>query len=229
MSLPAIRNLKLPVPAIVDHDVIEAHKGEPLRIATNINGLVVDVCNYLNLKEPPTDQQVQILTDFVAKEFGNLTTDDVMLAFRKAASGKLNIDSNQYANLSIFYWGKVLAAYEVFVRDVDKQSQAYESRPEYRGLTPDEFVSSGTKAKVDKLLEELAAKKTAWRKEKVRPSINHSEMYDIRCREFAMKFADKFGSRDTARKAWELRIDRRRWNESKDLAWVDVELAKLAD
>lgn len=216
-----------------DEQALTAHQSEPLRIA-NCEVVVLEVCSYLNLKEPPTPSQRQALADFLQTQFPTLSTDDVKLAFKRAASGELGFDASGFNQLSIFFWGKALSAYSNYL----SQSLPKEPPAEYKGLTPDEFVATGTKAKVDALIKELADKKTAWmrgergtakRELGKLDSLSHREMYDQKCLEFAMINSDKFGGRDTARKAWELRIPRSRWNESKDLSWVDVELDKLAD
>lgn len=146
---------------VLDAEVLKAHtEGQPLRVA-DLPELISQATNYMNLKEPLSAEQKAIIADFLLSEFPTLTTDDVMIAIKRAASGKLGIDTEHYNNLSVFYWGKILGAYSDYLR---KQNAAeYKTRSEEYYLSPKEFVESGTQAKVHALLEELASKKTAWK------------------------------------------------------------------
>lgn len=208
-----------------DNEMLTAHSSEPLRLS-DCRTLVVDVCTYLNLREPPTRVQQESLVDFMKTQFGNLSSDDVILAFKRAASGQLGFEPDTFNQLSIFFWGKVLSTYTKQLQ----QNTPKELPPEYRGLSPEEFVTSGTKAKVDAVIEELARKKTDWRNKGSEASTNsltHDQLYDMKMNQFVIAYQDRFGSRVAAREVWEKTINRARWNESTSLAWVDEEIGKL--
>jgi hypothetical protein len=182
---------------------------------------VLSVCAYLNLKDPPSEQQRNALADFISSQFGDLTTEDVLLAFKRAASGELKVDAN-LSQLSIFFWGRVLSAHNESLKAIPNPAQS----DDY-GMTAKEFVESGTKAKVDKALDELAAKTTAWRNDgPTGNKLTHGDMYAMRRDEFALLYADKFGSRWNAREVWNKAVPLKRWMASLDTEWVDVELGK---
>ena len=150
--------------ALSEVEVIEAHAtGDVLRNA-DLSALINDVSYYLNIKEPATAQQVSAVSDFLRTEFGNLTTGDVLMAFKKAASGKLNIDPEHYNNLSILYWGKIMSAYSSFLKEEKQHHRSTQAPADYDDISAIP-INEETKRNIDKLLAELAAKKTAWRDE----------------------------------------------------------------
>jgi hypothetical protein len=148
--------------ALPDGEVLTAHEtGDELRKA-DLTDTITRVTYYLNLKEPPTNQQIDMVADFLRSEFAHLTTEDVLLAFKKAASGKLGIDPQAFNNMSIFYWGKILNAYNEFLKE---QRLHYREPIKVSEGEPYDFLnpypmSEETKAKVDALIAELVAKKT---------------------------------------------------------------------
>lgn len=59
----------------------------------------------------PTDEEKFVLINFIKTNFGNLTPEEIKLAFEWAISGKLGIDAKCYENFSCEYFGRIAKAY----------------------------------------------------------------------------------------------------------------------
>lgn len=59
----------------------------------------------------PTEEEKFVLINFIKTNFGNLTPEEIKLAFEWAVSGKLGIDAKCYENFSCEYFGRIAKAY----------------------------------------------------------------------------------------------------------------------
>lgn len=102
---------------------------------------------------------------------------------------------------------------------------------EARWAAGDYKVSESTRQQLDGFYAAMTDKATRWRNERFNPfkvgGMTHSETYAIARDEFAFAYSDKFAGRDNARKIFEAHVPAKRWNESKDMQWVDEEIGKL--
>ena len=62
----------------------------------------------------PTDEEKFVLLNFIKSNFGNLTPEEIKLAFEYAVAGKYNIDVKCYENFSCEYFGRIIKAYLEF-------------------------------------------------------------------------------------------------------------------
>lgn len=62
----------------------------------------------------PTDEEKFVLLNFIKSNFGNLTPEEIKLAFEYAVAGKYNIDVKCYENFSCEYFGRIIKAYFEF-------------------------------------------------------------------------------------------------------------------
>ena len=65
----------------------------------------------------PTEEEKFVLTNFVKSNFGNNTCEEIKLAFEIAVAQKLNIDSKCYENFSCEYFGRIMNAYNDYVKE----------------------------------------------------------------------------------------------------------------
>ena len=59
----------------------------------------------------PTDEEKYVLLNFIKSNFGNLTPEEIKLAFEYAVAGKYNIDVKCYENFSPLYFASIMNAY----------------------------------------------------------------------------------------------------------------------
>jgi hypothetical protein len=64
----------------------------------------------------PTEEEKFVLLNFIRSNFGNVTPEEIKLAFEWAVSGKLGIDAKCYENFSCEYFGRIIKAYIDFSR-----------------------------------------------------------------------------------------------------------------
>lgn len=62
----------------------------------------------------PTDEEKFVLLNFIKSNFGNLTPEEIKLAFEYAVAGKYNVDVKCYENFSCEYFGRIIKAYLEF-------------------------------------------------------------------------------------------------------------------
>jgi len=62
----------------------------------------------------PSDEEKFVLINFIRSNFGNLTPEEIKLAFEYAVAGKFNIDAKCYENFSCEYFGRIIKAYNEF-------------------------------------------------------------------------------------------------------------------
>jgi len=65
----------------------------------------------------PTEEEKFVLTNFVKSNFGNNTCEEIKLAFEMAVAQKLNIDAKCYENFSCEYFGRIMNAYNDYVKE----------------------------------------------------------------------------------------------------------------
>lgn len=65
----------------------------------------------------PTDEEKYVLLNFIRSNFGNLTPEEIKLAFEYAISGKFEIDVKCYENFSCEYFGRIVNAYIEYSRN----------------------------------------------------------------------------------------------------------------
>ena len=65
----------------------------------------------------PTEEEKFVLTNFVKSNFGNNTCEEIKLAFEMAVAQKFNIDSKCYENFSCEYFGRIMNAYNDYVKE----------------------------------------------------------------------------------------------------------------
>jgi hypothetical protein len=64
----------------------------------------------------PTEEEKFVLLNFIRSNFGNVTPEEIKLAFEWAVSGKLGIDAKCYENFSCEYFGRIMKAYIDYAR-----------------------------------------------------------------------------------------------------------------
>lgn len=79
----------------------------------------------------PTDEEKFVLLNFIKSNFGNLTPEEIKLAFEYAVAGKYNIDVKCYENFSCEYFGRIIKAYNEYSIEETKaiRNKVIESEP----------------------------------------------------------------------------------------------------
>jgi len=79
----------------------------------------------------PTDEEKFVLLNFIKSNFGNLTPEEIKLAFEFAVAGKFNIDAKCYENFSCEYFGRIIKAYNEYSIEETKaiRNKVVESEP----------------------------------------------------------------------------------------------------
>jgi hypothetical protein len=77
----------------------------------------------------PTEEEKFVLLNFIRSNFGNLTPEEIKLAFELAVSGKLGIDAKCYENFSCEYFGRIMNAYIEYARQETKSVPKEEESP----------------------------------------------------------------------------------------------------
>ncbi len=65
----------------------------------------------LRASNMPTEEEKFVLLNFIRSNFGNLTPEEVKLAFEYAVAGRFKIDAKCYENFSCEYFGRIVNAY----------------------------------------------------------------------------------------------------------------------
>lgn len=105
----------LAVGKALETKLIQARTGHTLRML-NDNDLK-QVLRYamvlvgLRSNNMPTDEEKFVLLNFIRSNFGNMTLEEIKLAFDFAVSGKLGIDAKCYENFSCEYVGRILSTF----------------------------------------------------------------------------------------------------------------------
>lgn len=71
----------------------------------------------LGFKNPVESQVIKAMGVFIQSEFGNFCLEDLAIAFRKAAAGKLSIDVKHYQTFDMQYLGDVCKAYTKYRKE----------------------------------------------------------------------------------------------------------------
>lgn len=66
----------------------------------------------------PTIEEKTFLIEFIKRNFGGHTCEEIKLAFEMAASGRLEVDSRHFENFSCEYVGRILTAYRGWAKNV---------------------------------------------------------------------------------------------------------------
>jgi len=79
----------------------------------------------------PSDEEKFVLLNFIRSNFGNLTPEEIKLAFEYAVAGKFNIDAKCYENFSCEYFGRIIKAYNKYSIEETKaiKNKVIESEP----------------------------------------------------------------------------------------------------
>ena len=59
----------------------------------------------------PNDHEKTILVNYIKKNYGGHTAEEIKLAFEKAINGELEVDATCFENFSVLYFSKVMNAY----------------------------------------------------------------------------------------------------------------------
>jgi hypothetical protein len=78
----------------------------------------------------PVDEEKAVLIDFILTEYEGHTVSEIMLAFKMAVAGKLNVDANCYENFSVLYFAKIMSAYREWARKTVPLLQAPPQEPQ---------------------------------------------------------------------------------------------------
>lgn len=72
-------------------------------------------------KNIPVKEEIDVLFEFITKNFGNHTPEEIKMAFNMAVSGRLTVDSNCYENFSCEFFGRIMSAYRKWAQNEIKQ------------------------------------------------------------------------------------------------------------
>jgi hypothetical protein len=109
----------------------------------------------------PSDEEKFVLLNFIRTNFGNLTPEEIRLAFELAMAGKFSIDAKCYENFSCEYFGRIMKAYIEYSR---QETKSVKKEPEVVSPPPtDQQIRSMAIETInfyaDKLKESKEAKK----------------------------------------------------------------------
>jgi len=87
----------------------------------------------------PSESQKMVLFDFVKSELGHFTPEEFRIAFKLAASKKLNCDVEHFQNFSAAYVGRIMDSYSSYKANAMREfkSQLEQKEPE-REITEEE-------------------------------------------------------------------------------------------
>jgi hypothetical protein len=95
--------------------VLSAHKTKIRNLSSieEVKQALRYVMTLIGLKSEnmPSESQKMVLLDFVQSELSNFTPDEIRLAFKLAASKKLNCDVEHFQNFNAVYIGKIMNCY----------------------------------------------------------------------------------------------------------------------
>jgi hypothetical protein len=81
----------------------------------------------IRAKNMPVGEEIDVLIDFIERNFGNHTPEEIKMAFNMAVSGRLTLGkegANCFENFSCEYFGKIMAAYRNWANTEIKQIPA---------------------------------------------------------------------------------------------------------
>ena len=86
----------------------------------------------LKSENMPSESQKMVLLDFIQSELGYFTPEEVTIAFKLAASKKLNCDVEHFQNFSAAYLGRIMDAYSNYKANAMREykSQMMMEEPE---------------------------------------------------------------------------------------------------
>ncbi len=114
-----------------------------LRNLDSLETELITISYLLGIKDAPDNQIIKHMADIIKAEFGQLTTDQVSDAVKKALSGKLNVNFQTYNNFTIPYICKILVAYVQWDKEEKKlRPKQPDQAPE---KTPDEKKETTTR------------------------------------------------------------------------------------
>lgn len=82
----------------------------------------------------PSEEEKAVLINFILKNYGGHTPEEIRLAFEMAVSGELGIDPNCYENFSVLYFSKIMNAYREWACEEYKEVV----EPPVQTIYPDE-------------------------------------------------------------------------------------------
>jgi hypothetical protein len=127
---------------------VKAHKtGHHLRLLNRqeLAGLqlrLLALAKGLGLTNQPDEHLLAMLTEFLTRNFGDLTEAELTLAVEKWAAGELAPQVQSYGSLSINFLGAILGAWRAFRR----QEVLRATQDEKRAQTAQEYAQESTAA-----------------------------------------------------------------------------------
>lgn len=83
----------------------------------------------------PSPEETQILIGFIQKKFGQLTLQEIQIAFEKAVAGELELDDvSCYENFTCEYFGRIVSAYKKWASQKFTENQMYLIKPQTHNL-----------------------------------------------------------------------------------------------
>ena len=106
---------------------------EPLKQALRYAMVLVGI----KAHNVPNDREKAVLIQFIQKNYGGHTPDEIRLAFDLAVSGELNVeDVKCYENFSPLYFAQIMNAYRIWARH-----RYNELKPKPKELTAEEKLN----------------------------------------------------------------------------------------
>lgn len=106
---------------------------EPLKQALRYAMVLVGI----KAHNVPNDREKTVLIQFIQKNYGGHTPDEIRLAFDLAVSGELDVeDVKCYENFSPLYFASIMNAYRIWARHKHK-----ELKPKPNEMTADEKIN----------------------------------------------------------------------------------------
>jgi hypothetical protein len=106
---------------------------EPLKQALRYAMVLVGI----KAHNVPNDREKAVLIQFIQKNYGGHTPDEIRLAFDLAVSGELDVeDVKCYENFSPLYFAQIMNAYRIWARHKYK-----ELKPKPKELTAEEKLN----------------------------------------------------------------------------------------
>lgn len=94
---------------------------------TNIQAVLRGIFVLVGLRAEnlPVPEEMAVLLQLILESWGNLSIGEMVLAFKMAVSGRLNVDATCYQNFSPEYFGKIMAAYVKWASQTWDENQMY--------------------------------------------------------------------------------------------------------
>jgi hypothetical protein len=114
-----LRNSELPMPVskpLKNGELSLALKGDKMVTLQNPEPILqalryVMVLVGVRAQNLPNDHEKTILVNYIKKNYGGHTPEEIKLAFEKAINGELDVDATCFENFSVLYFSKVMNAY----------------------------------------------------------------------------------------------------------------------